>query len=75
MGKTKQHSIITFHTKEGTFIAYPPNNEKLCIKAEKTAKGQMITVGYFNIIEKTWQIAKGMKVPFGVKSVIEETYA
>ncbi len=75
MGKSKQKSIITFHTKEGTFIVYPPNNEKLCVKAEKTAKGQLITVGYFHVVDKTWQVAKGMNIPFGVKCVIEEQYA
>ena len=75
MGKSKQKSIVTFRTREGTFIVYPPENEKLCIKAEKTAKGQMITVGYYNIVERTWQIAKGVNIPYGMKCVIEENYA
>ena len=71
----KQSSIITCHTKEGTFIVYPPSNEKICVKAEKTAKGQMITVGHYDIGEKKWHFAQDMKIPYSVRYVIEQKFA
>ena len=75
MQKKSKHSIITIKTKEGTFIVFPPNNGKLTIKAERTAKGQMTSVGYYDIEEKSFSAITGMKIPFGVKCVIEENYA
>lgn len=76
MGKNSKHKLITFHTKDGVFIAFPPDSKgKLSIKAERTAKGQMTSVGYFDVHEKEWHILHGMNLPFGVKSVIEEQYA
>ena len=76
MAKKSKQSTITFHTKDGTFVAFPPDdNGKISIKAERTAKGQMTSIGHFNVYEKEWFVIRGMKIPYGVKSVIEEQYA
>lgn len=72
---TKQNKKITFRTKEGTFIVYPPNDGRLSVKVERTAKGQLISIGYFEIATKEWHVIQGMKVPFGVQYVIEQQYA
>ncbi len=77
MGKnSKRRTTITFHTKDGVFIAFPPDDKgKMSIKAERTAKGQMTSVGYFDIIEKEWFVIRGMQIPYGVRCVIEEQFA